>query len=66
MIMEIRRRKKKKRKGNEERTCVEQQVEDSEGAICVEPVSFGFVLSKLTFQRSRVMLLFFTRSADSH
>lgn len=51
---------------NEEQTCVEQQVEDREGAISLEPESFGFMLSKLTFQRSRVMLLFFTRSADSH
>lgn len=42
----------------------ERPVRDGEGAFCV--VSFASMLSKLTFQRSRVMLLFFTRSADSH
>lgn len=51
--------------GNKEKQMRNKQVEDS-GAICIAPVSFGFMLSKLTFQRSRVMLLFFTRSADSH
>lgn len=51
---------------NGHKRCVEQQVEDSEGAICIEPVSFASMSSKLTFQRSTVMLLFFMRSADSH